>query len=262
MKYLLTLLRIVVACLLMAEGARAQDPSAICESAAQTASQQSGVPYSVLMAISLNETGRKRGGEMRPWPWTVNMEGAGHWFDTLEEARAYAHQEYARGARSFDLGCFQINYKWHHEAFSSLDEMFHPVANALYAAKFLSELYAETGDWSKAAGAYHSRTPQFADKYAARFDRFRANMAGTDMASFSGDFAASTGGYGSGGYGGEIPEIPDIVAMMNGDVAPQPERVRVNNYQLLQAGTGTMGSLVPTSRVAAVPSLLPEALVE
>ena len=64
--------------------------------------------YAVLKAISLTETGRKTGGQFRPWPWTVNMEGTGHWFDTLDEARAYVSREFKRGARSFDVGCFQI----------------------------------------------------------------------------------------------------------------------------------------------------------
>jgi soluble lytic murein transglycosylase-like protein len=54
--------------------------------------------------------------------------------------------------------------------------MFDPDANAAYAARFLSELHAELGDWSRAAGAYHSRTPSFAWKYRARFDRIRARL--------------------------------------------------------------------------------------
>jgi soluble lytic murein transglycosylase-like protein len=74
---------------------------------------------------------------------------------------------HARGARSYDVGCFQINYRWHGQHFASLDQMFDPDANAAYAARFLSELYAEFGDWSRAAGAYHSRTPVLSPRSTA-----------------------------------------------------------------------------------------------
>ena len=114
------------------------DPSQICDAAARTASAQTGVPLTVLQAISLTETGRKSNGRIRPWPWTVNMEGKGVWFDGPDEAKAYAFRNYKRGARSFDLGCFQLNFKWHGHAFASIEEMFDPEANALYAANFLS----------------------------------------------------------------------------------------------------------------------------
>lgn len=148
----------------------------LCEEAATRASAASGVPVSVLRAIALTETGRTKHGAFRPWPWTVNMEGRGVWFDTYEEARDYVAQQHARGARSYDVGCFQINYRWHGQHFASVEQMFDPDANAAYAARFLSELYAELGDWSRAAGAYHSRTPTFAGRYRERFDRIRARL--------------------------------------------------------------------------------------
>lgn len=151
-------------------------PAELCKDAAQHAAQSSNVPLDVLLAISLTETGRKRAGDFEPWPWTVNMEGAGKWFDARSDALTYVMQNFKRGARSFDVGCFQINYKWHGEAFSSIDEMFDPKANAVYAAKFLTELFSEFGSWSMAAGAFHSRTPKFAKRYRARFDRIRSQM--------------------------------------------------------------------------------------
>lgn len=148
----------------------------LCEQAAAQASRSTSVPLDVLRAIALTETGRTRNGSFRPWPWTVNMEGKGEWFDTYEQARDYVRAHRARGATSFDVGCFQINYRWHGKHFASLEQMFDPGANAAYAARFLTELYDELGDWSRAAGAYHSRTPQYATRYRARFDRIRARL--------------------------------------------------------------------------------------
>ena len=210
------------------------DTAGICDQVAAEASRRTGVPISVLQAISLTETGRKSDGAFRPWPWTVNMEGKGVWFESEDEARAYVYKEFKRGARSFDIGCFQINYKWHGTAFRSIDEMFDPLANALYAAKFLKSLHAEQGDWGRAAGAYHSRTPKYATRYQERFERFRTTML-------------TQGGPPE----SEIPEIPDIVRVANGGALYEAgsERVaeaRVNTYPLLQAGgNGALGSLVP-----------------
>ena len=207
------------------------DPAATCEQVASQAARSEGVPLSVMMAIALNETGRKSDGKFRAWPWTVNMEGAGHWFDTREEALAYAAAEFDRGARSFDVGCFQINYKWHGQHFSSIEEMFDPERNALYAARFLRSLYFEQGSWEAAAGAYHSRTPDKAEKYAARFSRFRSKLLDEGEEN--------------------IPEIPDIVLAAYGtDAPPEP---RVNSFPLLQAGGGSaLGSLVPVGNAAGV----------
>lgn len=208
------------AALLLAPQSLARTSEAeICSSVATQVAQQSGVPVSVLKAITLTETGRKLGGAFQPWPWTVNMEGKGHWFDTQDEARAFVFKEFKRGARSFDVGCFQINYKWHGEAFSSIDEMFDPLSNARYAAKFLKELHAETGSWSDAAGAYHSRTPEFATRYAARFDRIREKLVSDS------DAPPSDREH-------EIPEIPDIVLAANGAVSKDAS-ARTNRYPLL-----------------------------
>jgi len=157
----------------------APDPAAvaaICDRVAVQVAAESGVPLDVLRAITRTETGRRIAGAFRPWPWTVNMEGKGVWFDSREEALAYARKHLARGARSFDMGCFQVNYKWHGENFDSLAAMMDPLTNARYAAKYLTELHAEKGDWLAAAGRYHSATPKYATRYARRFARLRAAL--------------------------------------------------------------------------------------
>ncbi len=172
---------IVVACMMNAGATIAfasanQSTAALCDLAARHAARDHGVPLDVLRTITRTETGRGGKNGLQPWPWTVNMEGAGKWFETEDEARSYVFAHFKRGARSFDVGCFQINYRWHGQAFDSIDQMFDPVENAQYAALFLKQLFAEFGDWSKAAGAYHSRTPTYANKYSARFDRIRSGL--------------------------------------------------------------------------------------
>ena len=169
--------------LLMLAGNAAAAPTAgptlaeVCLRAADAAADRTGIPRTVMRAITLTETGRSRDGRLEPWPWTVNMEGAGHWFKSRDAALAYVRREQARGARSFDVGCFQVNHLWHGEHFTSLEAMFDPAINADYAARFLRDLHDETGDWSRAAGFYHSRTPEFFNRYRTRFDRLHARVA-------------------------------------------------------------------------------------
>lgn len=193
----------------------------VCDAAAARAASESSVPLTVLRSITRTETGRTQNGQLEPWPWTVNMEGKGKWFDTEDQARAYVFSHFKRGARSFDVGCFQINYKWHGSAFQSIDEMFDPLANARYAADFLQRLHDELGSWSKAAGAFHSRTPEFAKRYRARFDRIH----------------------------NQISDQPDVVALDLPATTRETvsRQTRVNVYPLLQQveHTGARGSLVP-----------------
>ena len=202
--------------------------SDICDRAAERVAAESGVPVSVLKAITRTETGRRRDGAVRPWPWTVNMEGAGHWFDSRDEALSFASRRFRQGARSFDVGCFQINFKWHGQAFASIDEMFDPMANGRYAADFLNRLHDELGDWNKAAGAFHSRTEKYARKYRKTFEGYRAAYLEEDGRAPAASRAPSRGQARSGGL-------------------TRPGTPRVNAFPLLTGAgsTGGMGSLVP-----------------
>ena len=135
-----------------------------CERAIVAGARDGGVPEGVLHAVSLTETGRAQNGRLRPWPWAINREGQGYWFRNREEALAFAKASVAAGRTSFDVGCFQINYFWHGRNFPSLEAMFDPETGADYAASFLRSLYQERGDWSAAAGAYHSQQPDRAER--------------------------------------------------------------------------------------------------
>lgn len=150
--------------------------AALCERAIVTGARRGGVPVEILHAIALTETGRNLGGRLRPSPWAINREGKGHWFKSREEALEFAKASIAAGRPSFDVGCVQINYRWHGHAFPSIDAMLDPEWTATYAAQFLRTLYEERGSWSAAAGAYHSLTPEFAGRYRERFDRLLANL--------------------------------------------------------------------------------------
>lgn len=146
-----------------------------CHTAAEHAARVTGVPLAVLRAIALAETGRRQGGVLLPWPWAINAGGDGRWLGSRAEAAEFLHARLAEGRRNIDVGCFQINYRWHGAAFPSAEAMLDPKANALHAARFLRRLYAEAGDWHVVAGLYHSRTPALAERYRARVRKLMAD---------------------------------------------------------------------------------------
>lgn len=155
----------------------AEDVSGLCRDAAATASADAGVPYDVLLALSVTETGRHG----QPWPWAIGIEGEGHWADSADEAATLAQKALDEGITNIDVGCFQVNVRWHSKAFRSIEDMLDPERNATYAARFLAEKFAETGDWSDAAAAYHSATPDRAEAYKTRFDATYANLGGSTL---------------------------------------------------------------------------------
>ena len=103
-----------------------------------------------------------------PWPWTINVGGQGHFYAAKTDAIAAAQSLLAQGIHSIDVGCMQVNLQQHPDAFASLDTAFDPEANVAYAARFLNQLYRQTGDWPQAAAAYHSQTPAIGAEYERR----------------------------------------------------------------------------------------------
>lgn len=196
---------------------------AICDIAAGRAAQNSGVPIAILMSIARVETGRGVGENFAPWPWAANVSGKGYFFDTSEQAIAFADDLLASGNANFDVGCFQINLRWHSKNFGSLEEAFDPERNAAYAARFLTELHQSEGSWAAAVAAYHSRTPDLADKYLQKVKATWEKMRGE---------------------GQTAPQVPTEVVQL----AP-----RINRYPLLQGGQiGKAGSLVPQLGAGAI----------
>jgi hypothetical protein len=142
----------------------------VCRAAVRQAERGTQIPPQLLAAIARVESGRRNPdtGAFGPWPWTINAEGQGKFFRTRAEAIAEVRTLQARGVRSIDVGCMQINLLHHPNAFASLEEAFDPFANARYAARFLQELQSTRNNWTQAAANYHSNTAEFANAYQRR----------------------------------------------------------------------------------------------
>lgn len=202
------------------------DTAVLCDRAATQASQTTGVPLQLLRALTRAETGRTRDGDLQPWPWSVNESGDGHWFDGKSDAVDYVRAALDRGVANIDIGCFQLNYRWHGASFASVQAMFDPNENAHYAARFLRDLYAETGDWRLAAGAFHSREADQAAPYLERLEWVLAETSGTAEEATSGAFPANTypllaEGRAKGLRGSLVPETGILVALIPAGQAAQ-----------------------------------------
>ncbi len=155
-------------------------------------------------AIAVVETGRTdaASGTLRPWPWTINAEGQGFFFASKQQAIEAVRALQARGVRSIDVGCMQVNLMFHPAAFATLDLAFDPGANVMYAARFLNALRTTHSDWPAAIAAYHSETPAIGASYRqlvlAHWDRptttpgVIANYADFALSAHYHDFAPAT----------------------------------------------------------------------
>lgn len=153
----------------------------LCIGAIRAAERGFDLPAGLLMAIALTETGRRVGDLHTPWPWSINAAGEGSWLDHRRTAIERVRALQASGVESIDVGCMQVNLKWHGAAFDSLESAFDPATNVAYAARYLKELRARSRGWLEAAGHYHSADPARARPYRARLSRnWTAVLAGVE----------------------------------------------------------------------------------
>ncbi len=155
-------LTLVSALLLMAFEAVAEAPlarAATCAEAARSAEQRRDLPPGLLAAIGTIESGG--------WGWSVNGNDgmSGRRFATADDAMRYTEDLLGAGLRTIDLGCFQVDLRYHPDAFQRWQDAFDGDANADAAAGILNRLHAQTGDWPRAVALYHSADPQRGQSY-------------------------------------------------------------------------------------------------
>ena len=160
-------------------------PFAECDAAISAATKPPvKLPAALLPAIARVESGRldPASGRVRPWPWTINVEGVGSYYESKEQVIAAVQALQSRGVKSIDVGCMQVNLMHHPRAFSSLEQAFDPQSNARYAVSFLSLLYQQSRDWSLATAFYHSAQPDRGEEYQRLvFGRVMTPMGGTKL---------------------------------------------------------------------------------
>ena len=138
----------------------------ICEEHIYRAAQKYQIPIALLYAVGLAESGRKG----RLHPYALNVEGRTFFPRNQNEALQIFKKERAEGKKLIDLGCMQINHKYHASAFPSLKSMLNPRLNVDYSARFLRRLKDRHGTWSLAVARYHAgdKNHQAQKKYVCR----------------------------------------------------------------------------------------------
>lgn len=142
----------------------------LCRQAIIAAERAHGIPSHLLASIARVESGRRdqASGSFNPWPWTINTDGQGSFYDNKAQAVAAATSMRARATRSVDVGCMQISLTYHPDAFPNMDAAFDPASNAEYGARFLVQLFEKTKSWPRAVELYHSATPEIGQEYQRR----------------------------------------------------------------------------------------------
>lgn len=172
--------QVLILCFTLALPAAVRGGVPDCEAHAAAAGREAGIPDGLLPAIARVESGRKG----RAWPWTLNQGGKGSFHPTKADALAALAEFRARGVENVDLGCMQINWRWHSQEFADAASMLDPATNTRYAARFLRQLHDRFGDWDSAVAAYHSANPTrgaaYGRKVAAARDRIEAEGSETD----------------------------------------------------------------------------------
>lgn len=145
--------------------------SELCTSALRRSEQRYHLPPALLQSIARVESGRPIAspGDLRPWPWTVDADGNGLYFDSKIAAVAWM-RDHAASYSFVDVGCMQVDLHYHPDAFPSMDDAFDPEANADYAARLLVALHngEAGGSWDTAVGLYHSNSALLAAEYRDR----------------------------------------------------------------------------------------------
>ena len=144
--------------------------NAACRQAIAAAERAHHIPTHLLAAIARVESGRRdqASGTFNPWPWTINMDGQGSFYENKTQAVSAAASMRPHVSRSIDVGCMQISLTNHPDAFSSMDQAFDPGSNAEYGARFLTQLFERTNSWPRAVELYHSATPEIGQEYGRR----------------------------------------------------------------------------------------------
>ena len=143
----------------------------LCDQSIDRVSATSIVPREVLYKIARLESGWHIDGRHISWPWSLNNGGKGYFLKDKAAGLATLAKLRAQGKTNIDVGCMQLNVRWHAEFFKNPEQMMNPLDNVRYAARYLEKLYEETGSWEKAVKFYHSRNSRFNTAYYAKYKK-------------------------------------------------------------------------------------------
>ena len=138
----------------------------VCEKNISEIERQIDIPKGLLKAIGLTESGRYLNkSKLTIWPWTINMKTKSLFFDNKSQMLKFLNSQVEKGNYDFDVGCMQVNLKWHGKYFKNISDSIDPKTNISYATSFLYKLKSDHKTWTEAIKRYHSSNPNKNLKY-------------------------------------------------------------------------------------------------
>lgn len=105
------------------------------------------------MAIAITESGM----DGSPDPYAMNIAGRSHHAKSTGEMAQIIASNYKRGVTSIDVGCMQVNLKYHGGKFARPTDLLDSATNVDYGASYLIKLAADKGSWREGVMDYHNK---------------------------------------------------------------------------------------------------------
>lgn len=111
------------------------------------------IPRGLLMAIAVTESGLNG----QPDPLAMNIAGRGFRASSVTQMASIIADQARHGVRSIDVGCMQVNLKYHGMKFERPTDLLSSPVNVAYAGDFLVRLALESKSWRDAVMSYHNK---------------------------------------------------------------------------------------------------------
>lgn len=146
-----TLIALAAAAAIVPSAASAQ--GADCASLIARTESTRNIPRGLLMAIAVTESALNG----RPNPFAMNIAGRSYFANGYQDMANVISANWSRGVKSIDVGCMQVNLKYHGMKFARMTDLLDPNTNVQYGASFLISLATQAGSWKDAVMSYHNK---------------------------------------------------------------------------------------------------------
>jgi len=132
---------------------QASAQAADCASLIARTESSRNIPRGLLMAIAVTESALNG----RPNPFAMNIAGRSYFANGYQDMANVISANWSRGVQSIDVGCMQVNLKYHGMKFPRMTDLLDPNTNVQYGASFLISLATQAGSWKDAVMSYHNK---------------------------------------------------------------------------------------------------------
>lgn len=225
--------------------AQAQSQQAIdCPGLIARTEAARNIPRGLLMAIAVTESALNG----QPNPFAMNIAGRAYHASGFQDMANVIAANWQRGVRSIDVGCMQVNLKYHGSKFARLTDLLDPATNVNYGASYLITLATDAGSWKDAVMSYHNKNnPTRRSWYGCKvWNNYLRITGGTGFLAC----ASSPTGSSTASVGSTSPIRIAAYTQGAGPLTP-PSRIEqaIPAAQLASIGSQMVDVPIPTNRV-------------